>query len=174
MEALNKYLSKQTVKTLDGEKLYTFRLLRKKEAARIYHTTVSTVLAAIAQAAGGEGPTAKLDAIKAIDFDTFWGLARVVLRKCDIRPDPDNPDFFITIDDLDNAEYFDELREELYIAVYYGLKANYPKSWGRIEKAIAGFGPRIAAMANQLNTVSTPGSSLAATSPSSTESPPLK
>ncbi len=174
--ALDKYLSKQTVKTLDGEKLYTFRLLRKKDAARIYHRTVSVLLSAIAQAVGDGGPAAKIEAIKAIDFDTFWDLASTLLKDCFIRPNSDNPDHIITIDSLDDAEYFDDEREELYIATYYALKANYPKSWGRIEKAMGDFGPKVAAMMTQTqsSTVLTPDSSQAATSPSSSGSPPAK
>ena len=174
MNALEKFLCKQTVKTLDGEKLYTFRLLKKKEAARIYHTAVSAILSAIAQAAGGEGPTAKLEAIKAIDFDTFWGLAHTLLKGCVIRENPDNPDDMVQVNDLDECEYFDDLREELYIAVYYGLKANFPKSWGRIEKAMGDFGPKLAAIVTPSSIPLTPDSSHPATSPSSTAQPRSK
>ncbi len=169
-KALDKFLSKQTVKTLDGEKLYTFRLLRKRDAARIYHQTVSVLISTIAQAVGDGGPAAKIEAVKAIDFDTFWGLASALLKGCAIRPNPDNPDHIVSIGDLDDTEYFDDEREELYIAVYYALRANFPKSWGRIEKAAAGFGPKLAAMVTPSSTALTPDTSAAATSPSSSAS----
>ncbi len=151
-------------------------MLRQKEAAKIYHKTVSVLLSALAQAAGGDGPAAKLEAIKAIDFDTFWTLASTLLRGCNIRPNPQgNPEFFITVEDLDTCEYFDEAREELYIAVYYALRANYPKSWARVEKAMGDIGPRIEAMmTRESSTASTPDSSAPQTSPSSTDAAPSK
>lgn len=174
--ALEKYQKQVTVKTLDGEKLYTFRLLRQKEAAKIYHKTVSVLLSALAQAAGGDGPASKLEAIKAVDFETFWTLASTLLKSCDIRPNPQgNPDYFITVKDLDTCEYFDDAREELYIAVYYALQANYPKSWARVEKAMGDIGPRIEAMMDPTSgTALTPDSSEPATSPSSTGAAPSK
>lgn len=148
MNPLEKYLSKQTVKTLDGEKVYTFRLLRQREAARIFHETVSVLLTAFASAMGGDA-AAKIDAIKSVDFDTFWDLAAALLKGCIIRPRIDTPDFFITVEDLNTCEYFDDAREELYIAVYYALVANYPKSFARVERAFKDFGPRLEAMVQQ-------------------------
>jgi len=174
-QALSGIQKQVPVKTLDGEKLYTFRLLKMREAHRIYHKTVSVILAAIAHAAGGEGPAAKLEAIRALDFDTLWDLARSLLCGCKIIPNPENPDMFVIIDDMDTCHYFESEPEELYIAIYHALKVNYPKSWGRVEKVLSDFGPRLEALVGATSSIaSAPSSSRPATSQPSSKSAPKK
>jgi len=125
------------VKTLEGIKKYSFIALRRKEAARVFHGVLEVVVVAIAKAAesGNEAERtgAILDAIKTLDFDTFYDLARTLLR-------------FVVIDgeeiaDIEKSDYFTERPEELYIATVYAILENWPKLFSRVRERLAGFDP---------------------------------
>lgn len=130
----------KTIKTLNGEKVYKFKLLRRKQAARIYHNTIKALLGALASVAGKDGKKSAESIARAIDgleFDLVWELAEALLKGAVIQPDPDNLNNVVSITNLSESDYYDEEREELYIALYHALEANYPKSFalarGRLQ-----------------------------------------
>lgn len=137
MKELDKLVGKAVVKTLDGEKLYKFRLLKRREAAKIYHTSVQTVVKLIAGAVGADTVEAKLLAIDSLDFDTIWNLASVLLKDCVVIPNMENMQYMIPLgSNLDDCDYFNDNNEELYIAIYHALRVNFPKSFSRLEKRL--------------------------------------
>ena len=162
--------------TPDGSRTYTYRLLKQKEAARIYYTTIATLIKAIAQAATGDA-LSKMRAVEALDFDTAWDLGRSLLSGCLIRTDPENEDDFIKVDNYETCTYFDDAQEERLIAIYQGIIANFPKSQERFQRAISGFGLKVEQlmeMAKKLGIPLPQDLSAPATSPSSTEYPQSK
>ena len=123
----------------DGEKLYKFRILTRREAARVFHNSIKLILKALSGLSGDDKSTKIVEAIDSLDFDHVWNLAKVLLKNCIISPNMENPQHMITISNLDETDYFDDCREELYIALYYSLKANYPKSFSRVAEKLQGF-----------------------------------
>lgn len=106
--------------------------LARKEGFAVLHTVLSTIAGSVDQevlrgmSGGGVDPGAIVafvsNAIRAIDFDTFWGVASKLLR-------------YATIDlkeckDLDSFDGFNGAFADLYPLVFAALKANYPDFFG--------------------------------------------
>jgi len=115
-------------KNLEGvEKEYVYVALKRKEAVRVAHTTLQSLFGAIA-GMGSDGGAAIASAVKALDFDVFWSLAEKVL-KCVIVDG-------VEISDINNSDYFAEHIDELYLAVYHGIEANWPKVFFQLREAL--------------------------------------
>jgi hypothetical protein len=159
------------VNTPDGPKTYTFQLLKRKKAARVFHESLQQIIKLIAGAVDKNAGTAGLiQAVESLDFNTFWGLAQTLLRGGNVRPDPENAGHVVPFGNLDETDYFEDCREELYLAVYHALKVNYPKSFSRLATKLGDFGQQIEAMAGQASSIaSTPALSRESPSPSGTD-----
>lgn len=119
-----------TVKTLDGDKVYNFVLLKRKAAARVFHNTLLVLASAFAELAKSGAkikPEDILKALNTIDFDTVWGLAEILLA-----------DVIIDNDEIDLEEYYGDNPSEIYIAIWHGIQVNYPKVFTMIREKITG------------------------------------
>lgn len=157
--------------TPDGWKQYQFTLLKTRQAAKIYHESVTSLLSVIAGAIGSkEDARGRIEAIRSLDFDLIWNLGEALLRGCNVREDKCNPQNMISIRELESTNYFDDKREELYCAIWGALRANYPNSWSRLERGLEGFGPKIeAAIRTKLSILSEPEPQGSSQSPSGGE-----
>ena len=138
------------VKTLEGEKEYNFVLLKRKEAAEVFHNTLLVVAGAFSELvkADKSKPEDLLIAMKTFDFDTLWSLAEKLLRGVMIDGSE--------IGDLEETSYFEEQPEELYIAVWHGIQVNYPKVFSKIRERLIG-----SSFAETMKMVSEPKSEIA-------------
>jgi hypothetical protein len=142
------------VKTLEGVKKYSFVALRRKEAARVFHGVLEVVIVAVANIAEAnsqdERAAAIMRAVKTLDFETFWGLARTLLR-------------FVIVDgkeiqDIEETDYFEDRPEELYIATVHAILENWPKLFSRVRESLTGFDPSdVITKLNLSKTRSNPG-----------------
>jgi hypothetical protein len=115
----------------------------------------------------------RIDSItEAVDFDTFWGLAEELLHGATIKPDLNNLLEIIQIEDLNTTNYYDERPEERYIATFYAIRANYPKSFSRVISKAKDFARKQDQKTMKSQTPSTPEPSKPVQSPSSTPSIP--
>jgi hypothetical protein len=133
--------AKVNVKTLDGEKVYKFKLLKARENMRVYFGTIKNLMQSFAVLASdykGFNVASIGTAIKGLEYDVFIDLAKTLLRGTIIMPNPD-VDKFETIDNLEECEYYIDKPEEMYVAVFEALKANYPKSFSRLAKKVEDF-----------------------------------
>lgn len=125
---------KTTVKTFEGEKEYIFCALVRKDAARVFHNTLTTLISAVADVAVSKGESqtdAVFKAIKTLDFDTVWDLAEVLLRFAILDGEE--------IQDLNETDYFTDRPEELYLAVFHAVMLNYPKVFLKLGEVVKGF-----------------------------------
>lgn len=143
------------VKTLDGEKIYVFQLMKALESQRVFHETIRTLFSSIASVADPDGGGLNISnigtAMKMLDFETFHELAKILLRGATVKPDPDNLKKIIPIKNLDDCDYFLDCPEEIYIAVYHALRANYPKSFSRLASKLGDFGHRVGEQMEKLS-----------------------
>jgi hypothetical protein len=126
---------KKKVKTLEGEKEYVFCALVRKDAARVFHNTLSAVVSAVAgiSASSDEDKAdAVFKAINTLDFDTLWGLAEVLLKFAILDGE--------SIEDLNDTDYFNERPEELYLAVFHAVLLNWPSVLLKVREALSGSG----------------------------------
>lgn len=134
-----------TIKNLEGkEKKYFLQPLRRKDAAFVAHNFLRALLKGLSginqRKMKGDGQAALLQALSDIDFDLLWGLAEVMLRYSTIKQGKDNP--IIEIEDLNETDYFDENPEELYLAVFNGIKENFPKVFTKVRGLLGGLGQK--------------------------------
>jgi hypothetical protein len=153
LESLGKAQAK--VKTLDGEKIFIFELLNAKDNMRVFHDVVQTLIASIASVADLDGGGVELsrlgDAVQMLSFDKVRNLAKLLLTGMQIKPDMKNLNKIVVIDDIDDCEYFMDCPEELYIAIFHAIRANYPKSFSRLATKMGGFGQRVGTQVAKLS-----------------------
>lgn len=132
-----------TIKNLEGkEKKYFLQPLRRKDAAFVAHTFLRSLLKGLSGVtAKGGGQAALLQALSDIDFDLLWGMAEVLLRYSTIKQGKDNP--IIEIEDLNETDYFERNPEELYMAVFNGVKENYPEVFTKVRGVLKGFDQKV-------------------------------
>lgn len=117
-------------------KVYKFVPLKRKEAAEVFHNTLLAILSVIgstSQETGSSSLQTIMQALKGIDFVTFWSLAEKLLR-------------FVIIDneeivDINETDYFRDNPEELYQAVFHAVLKNYPGVFGKIQGVIGDSNP---------------------------------
>jgi len=123
---------KVTIKTLDGEKNYNFIALKRKDAAEVFHSTLITIVSAIAEISKAKNDSdrtaAIFRAVKLLDFDTFWSLAEKLLKFVVIDD--------VEIKDINETDYFEENPEELYLAVFHAILENYPKVFIKLREKL--------------------------------------
>jgi hypothetical protein len=129
-QALNSFEHTAKVKTLDGEKEYNFVLLKRKDAARVFHNTLLAIAGAFSELIkSGEDtkPEDMLKAIKTLEFDTVWDLGETLLAG-------------VVIDrqEIDLEDYYGENPSELYLAIWYAIQANYPKVFTKLRERLTG------------------------------------
>ena len=117
----------------DEEKEYNFVALTRKEAMNVFHDSISAILSVIAEINDTSNEMSIFKALKAVDFDTFWGLAEKLL-KCVLINDAE-------IRDINQTDYFDENPEEMYLAVYHAIRLNYPNVFSKVQRVLSGFIP---------------------------------
>ena len=130
-----------TIKNISGdEKVYNLLPLKRKEAAWVAHTFLRTLLRSLSDIINKGGQEALFDALASIDFSTIWRLGGILLKNAEIRC----PDRIVRIDDLEECEYFEDNPEELYLAIFHGVKENYPNffSKGLLGLVHGGLGPQ--------------------------------
>jgi hypothetical protein len=126
------------IKTLEGTKKYAFQLLTRRDAAEVFHNSIQTILKAIAgvdlgaMQKGDVSVDSLVKGLSSVDFDTVWGLGEKLLRFVQIDGEE--------IADINESDYFGENPEELYLAIVYAVKVNYPKVFSKLRKALQGFG----------------------------------
>ena len=130
------------ITNLGGEKKqYFLQPLKRKTAAHVAHTFLQTLFRGLSKAGRAEDEdkqSAVLDAIASIEFETLWGLASELLRNSTIQQGVGKP--IIQIDTLENTDYFEDNPDELYQAVFFGVKENFPKVFSRVRASLRGFG----------------------------------
>jgi hypothetical protein len=120
---------KFTLTNFEGEEVtYNLLPLKRKNAAYVSHRFLQTLLKGFAKAAKG-GQEALLEALSAIEFDVLWDLASILLKGAEIH----GAGGIARIDNLDESEYFEDRPEELYLAVFNGVKENYPGVFSRVR-----------------------------------------
>lgn len=126
-------------KTLAGvEMQYQLTPLLRREAAEVFHNTVQVLLGAVASLSeDAESSVSLLTAIKSLDFKTFWSLAEKLFRNCVVMGPPGIG--YVEIRDLNTTDYFADKPDELYVATYHAVQANWPDFFGRVAKALGGF-----------------------------------
>lgn len=151
MEKRDQHNLKFKIKNLSGEQVtYNLLPLKRKEAAYVSHTFLQTLLRGFAKASQG-GQEALLDALSMVEFDTLWDLASILLRDAEIH----TPNGIERIDNLDRTEYFEDRPEELYMAVAYGIKENYPGVFSRVRGLLDGLGRKISDLSTAPESAST-------------------
>lgn len=129
-QALKNLDQTATIKTLDGEKEYNFVLLKRKDAARIFHNTLLVIAGAFAELVKAEEkPDTKdiLKALQTVDFDTVWDLGETLLNGV-----------MINKHEIDFEDYFGENPSELYIAIWNAIQINYPKVFTMLREKLSG------------------------------------
>lgn len=128
-----------TLKNLSGEeKRYFLFPLKRKTASLVAHLFLQTILKGMSQAlkdTDSENTYSNvLKALSEIDFDVLWGMAIHLFKNATIKSKSET----IEIESLDESDYFSENPDELYIAVYHGVKENYPKVFSRVRELTKG------------------------------------
>jgi hypothetical protein len=128
-----KFQKKVEIKTANGIKCYEFEILHRREAARIFHSTLTSIAGALAgalDAKGGVSTEAIFKAIKSIDFDTIWDLAESLLRHCSVDG--------VELGPLDESDYYQDNQIELYLAIWHAINANFPSVFSKVREKIKG------------------------------------
>jgi hypothetical protein len=132
--AKTKAASNVEVKTLDGVKRYSFQLLTRKEAVKVFHQSLQAVLTTIAGVSMDEltkGKSLAVDdiarALAQLDFDLVWDLGESLLK-------------FVQIDlqEIDFEDYYGEHPTELYIAIVQGIRVNWPEVFSKVRGLLKG------------------------------------
>jgi len=129
-QALKNLEKTVTIKTLDGEKEYSFVLLKRKDAARIFHNTLLAIAGAFSELVkSGDAPESSdlLKALQTLDFSTVWDLGETLLANV-----------IIDKEEIDFEEYFGENPSELYIAIWNAIQINYPKVFTILREKLTG------------------------------------
>ena len=122
------------ITNLSGEQItYNLLPLKRKQAAYVAHTFLQTLLKSLGTAASG-GTEALLEALGNVEFETIWNLASILLRDAEIH----HENGIERIGDLEQTDYFSENPEELYLAVFSGIKENYPKFFLKVRGLLDG------------------------------------
>lgn len=133
----------RNVPTLDGPKKYEFVSVTRRDAVKVAHTSLLTVVQAIGTASdllfaqikgidlqdqSNWGPV--LDGVSrslaTLDFDKVWALAEVVLRGVVVDDDE-------LINDINETDYFGDNIDEFYTALVVGIEGNFPKVFTRLR-----------------------------------------
>jgi len=125
-------------KTLDDREVeYQLTPLKRKEAALVFHNTLVVVLKAMGEVSADEDKQgALLKALDVLDFETVWGLASKLLRNSIIKSDKG----FVEVKNLDECDYFTDRPDEMYLAIFHAVKANFPKFFSGMMAKV-GFNP---------------------------------
>jgi hypothetical protein len=121
-------------KTLDGEfRAVRFELLKRKAASRIYHTTISAIIDTISSVGFKAASSQNVQSVmSSLDHDTvIWPLAEILLRGGSFKTSPD--DDLQAFGDLEKCDHFEDNWDELYLLLYKGIEANFPKSITRLK-----------------------------------------
>jgi len=131
-EQLKRHQSTVKVKTLDGEKEYNFVLLKRREAAEVFHNTLLVLAGALSEVVkSGDNTDFDLGkALQALDFSVLWDLATKLLSGAMVDGNE--------LGELEESSYFEEQPEELYIAVWHAIQANYPRVFSKIRERLSG------------------------------------
>ena len=119
---------KAVIKNLAGEEVeYNFVALRRKEAMRVFHNSLTSILGAIGEVSDLTD-TSIFRALKSIEFDVVWDLAESLLNQVIIDG--------TEITDINETDYFNDKQDEFYLAIGYALKLNYPDIFTKAQAAI--------------------------------------
>lgn len=117
-------------KSLDGEvRKCTLTPLKRKEALRVFHTALGSVVIAITDSEKGKGIDIE-KVVNALDFDKLWDLADSLLEHAVI-------DTF-EIKSIDDTDFFEDKPEELYIILIKAIKENYPDFFTKLMNLTKG------------------------------------
>ena len=159
-EALEKTHRRIKYTNLEGEnREVLFVLLKRKKAFKIYNTTLRLVAETLASAgiALQSGNAAKAaSALSNLDDDVIWSLAESLLTGATLYRGPDDTDIIETISSIEDTEIFDDNWNELYMLIYQGVQANYPKCIAQLKAKMGGFGGQLGQAAAILNGSKTP------------------
>lgn len=113
--------------------------LKRKEAAEIFHKSISTAIGIVQEGFLGVDFKSELEigmaiakGLKAIDFELFWSIAERVLKFAIINGKE--------ITDLNTTEYFEKHPEELYLATFHAIKENFPGVFFQLAAGLSGSG----------------------------------
>lgn len=134
------------VPTLSGRKKYEFTALTRREAMKVAHTSLTTILGAVGSIAGLMFRESKDDdtytreqvvegiiqGLSKLDFDTVWTLAESILRNVTVEDDE-------LIEDINETDYFVENLDEFYSALVAGVEGNYPSVFLKVKESLGGF-----------------------------------
>lgn len=130
-----------------------FQLLKRKQAFKVYNGTLKIVIdamttAGVAMQSGNA--TQAVSIIGKLDDDVIWDLAQKLLRGCSLHKGPEPTDLIEALDDLEKTDYFEDNWNELYLLIYHGVQANFPKCISQLKTKLGGFGAKMEAAADTL------------------------
>lgn len=159
-------------KTIEGkDRIISFHLLKRKHASKVYADTVKIALKALGSlTSAGDDPAKIFEALDSLDHDAvIWPLAEALLEGAILEFNPGAQSGVLEIHSLEDTDFFDDNWDEMYLLIWHGIQANYPKSLARLRAKLQGLGLKPKGLDNIFDTPSQTSKPTPMQSPSGTE-----
>jgi len=132
-QVTDKYQKEVIIKTLEGEKKFTFRVLNVEEADEVFHESLLTIIKSFS-ALDLETVDASsiLKAVSSISYSQKKKLGEALLKNVLLNDEP------IGSFGDSKCEYFRDYPEEVYLCIFHAIKINFSGVFFRIIKALKG------------------------------------